>query len=514
MLFSSWTFIVYFLPATLAGFALIPARLQVARKLWLIAASLFFYGYWKVEYVPLLLFSIAFNFGIAEGMIRSARPERARTLLTMGVLGNVLLLGYFKYTNFILHFLGRAADQDWGHFDIILPLAISFFTFTQISYLVDVFRDRNVHYPLLDYTFFVVFFPHLIAGPIVRHWEIIPQFSGRDFRVNRDNLGVGLTLFIFGLMKKSLADGISIYADAVFNAAAGHVPLSTLDAWLGVVSFSLQIYFDFSAYSDMAIGLARMFGIRFPYNFDSPYRAISIIGFWERWHHTLTRFLREYVYFTLGGNRRGRVRQVINIMITMFVSGLWHGAGWTYVLWGALHGVYLVINHQCRVLAQQWKWDTAKLPFRAAGAVLTFFALAVAWVFFRASTMAAAGRVLGPLLAIGGVTFPDEQFAQGGLRDHVLAPMGIHFIATKAAQVKHYDTAAELIALLLVVCWFMPNTQQLLARYRPVLEPVTRPGAFQLKLGVGLGLFLGFIAYVIIRSYYVSEPSPFIYYHF
>lgn len=512
MLFSSWTFMVYFLPVVLAVFYFIPARCHVLRKLWLIGASLYFYGYWKLEYVPLLLFSILANYAIAESIIRATKSARA--ILTAGVSFNLLLLGYFKYTNFAVHFLSHIVQRDLGHFDIILPLAISFFTFTQISYLVDVYRDRSAHYTFLDYSLFVVLFPHLIAGPIVRHWEIIPQFVHRDLKANKDNFGVGMTLFLFGLFKKYIADSAALYADDVYNGAVKHAALCTLDAWIGTVAFALQIYFDFSSYSDMAIGLARMFGVKFPCNFDSPYRATSIIVFWERWHRTLTRFLREYVYFSLGGNRKGHFRQILNIMATMLLSGLWHGAGWTYIIWGGLHGAFLVINHQWRLWLKQTKWTLEHWTYRVASLLLTFFVVSLAWTFFRAPSMHVAKAMLTNMLAFHGVSLPDELFVHGGFRDKFLTPLGFHFIDTTALQIKHYENALGTISLLLFICWALPNTQQLLSKYDPILEPVTRQPWFHLKLGFWLGLILGFLAYLILRNSYVSEPSPFIYFNF
>jgi len=512
MLFSSWNFMVYFLPVSVVVFYLIPAPLRTARKLWLIAASLFFYGYWKIEYVPLLLLSIAFNYAIAEGISRF--PDKSRMLLITGVSLNLLLLGYFKYTNFAVHFLSHLAQRDLGHFNIILPLAISFFTFTQISYIVDVYRDRTAHYRFLDYGLFVVLFPHLIAGPIVRHWEIIPQFIDRELKASRENFGVGITLFLFGLFKKFIADQVSVYADDVYDGARDHLALSSFDAWIGTVAFALQIYFDFSAYSDMAIGLARMFGVKFPSNFDSPYRATSVIVFWERWHRTLTRFLREYVYYSLGGNRRGHFRQILNILATMLLSGLWHGAGWTYIIWGGLHGVFLVVNHQWRLWVKQMNWTLDRWFHRAAGVLVTFIAVSFAWTFFRAPNTTVAGTMLSSMLGLHGMSLPDEFFAHGGFRDKFLAPLGFHFINTEALQIKHYENALGTIAALLLVCWASPNTQQLLSKYDPILEPVTRQPWFHLKLGLWLGLVFGFLAYLILRNSYVSEPNPFIYFNF
>ncbi len=503
---------VYFLPVTVVIFYLIPSGFQITRKIWLIGASLFFYGYWKVEYIPLLLLSIVVNYALAEAIIRAT--ARARIILIVGITLNLGLLAYYKYTNFFVNTFGHVFHRDLGHFNIILPLAISFFTFTQISYLVDVYRDRTAHYRFLDYFLFVVLFPHLIAGPIVRHWEIIPQFVNRELRANRENFGVGMTLFLFGLIKKFMADSVAIYADAVYNGAIGNLALSTLDAWIGTVAFAVQIYFDFSSYSDMAIGLARMFGVKFPANFDSPYRATSIIAFWERWHRTLTRFLREYVYFSLGGNRRGHLRQIFNIMATMLLSGLWHGAGWTYIIWGGLHGTFLVINHQWRLIVKQMNWTLTHGAYRGASALLTFIAVALAWTFFRAPNLAVAGTMLANMLGFDGFSLPDQLVRHGAFRDSFLAPLGVHFVNTEAIAIKHYENPLGTIGLLLLICWSLPNTQQLLSKYDPVLEPITREPWFRIKLGFGVGLVLGFLAYLILRNSFVTEPSPFIYFNF
>ena len=514
MLFSSWNFLVYFLPAVVLGFYLIPSSWEFVRKTWLIAASFVFYGYWKLEYVPLLAGSILANYSFAEGIIRCTQTRRSKNLLILGVTANLLLLGYFKYTNFAVHFLGLMAQRDLGAFHIILPLAISFFTFTQISYLVDVYRDRHVHYRFLDYSLFVVFFPHLIAGPIVRHWEIIPQFARSEFRVNRDNFCVGATLFLFGLFKKYLADSAAVYADAVYNGAVHGAAVTSFDAWIGTLAFALQIYFDFSSYSDMAIGLARMFGVKFPYNFDSPYKASSIIVFWERWHRTLTRFLREYVYFSLGGNRHGYLRQNINIMATMLLSGLWHGAGWTFVLWGALHGGFIAANHLWRLGLARMRWTLDHVAWRIAGVLVTFGVVTLAWTFFRAPNFHVAEKMLGQMLAFDGLSMPQQWIKPATSAGHFLASLGVRFVPTDALGIKHYDNALETSAVLLFICWALPNSQQWLYKYDPILEPVARTPRFHLKLGFWTGLVLGFLAYLILRNSYVSEPSPFIYFNF
>jgi D-alanyl-lipoteichoic acid acyltransferase DltB (MBOAT superfamily) len=306
MLFSSWKFLCLFLPLTLAVFFLLPVRVGMGRKGGLLLASFVFYGAWKISALPLLCGSIIFNFWVCDFLVRWKDQPRARLLIIFGVLCNLGVLGYYKYAGFTVGILQAITQRSFVMPQIILPLAISFFTFTQIAYIIDVYRDHTRHYRFWDYVLFVVMFPHLIAGPIVRHWEIIPQYAGKEMRPSLADLHAGTILFLMGLFKKVLiADPLAVNANAIYDAAATGVTPTFFDGWFGTLCYALQLYFDFSGYSDMAIGLARMFGIRFPCNFNSPYRSLSISEFWSRWHITLTRFLREYVYFPLGGNRAG-----------------------------------------------------------------------------------------------------------------------------------------------------------------------------------------------------------------
>ncbi len=514
MLFSSWQFIFLFLPVSLAVFFLIPPQPAWPRKIWLLVASLFFYGYWKIEYIPLLLFSIGFNYIIAEIITRHRHHPAARVAIVAGVSLNLLLLGYYKYTNFLLQFLGRVSEHKFGHFDIILPLAISFFTFTQIGYIVDVYRNQSLHYRFLDYALFVVFFPHLIAGPIVRHWEIIPQFAERVLKANIADLSVGFALFLIGLYKKILlADPLSPYIASVYDAAAQGVTITWFDSWLGTLAFALQLYFDFSGYSDMAIGLARMFGIKFPINFASPYKAASINEFWTRWHITLTRFLREYLYFPLGGNRCGPWRHVLNIMITMLLSGLWHGAGWTYVIWGGLHGFYLVVAHQwqrCR------KWRGWKFDYwwhRPLSVGLTFTLVLFAWVFFRAASLPAASSVLGSMVGRHGLTMNNNVTNPEKIPGLWWSKVGVQFVPP-TFDVESYTKLMQLCGLTLLIAWFMPNAQQLLATYDPALEKTEASRLFRLKLNWVTGIAFGGAFFWVVRSFYVAAPTPFLYFNF
>ena len=514
MLFSSWQFIFVFLPLAVAGFFAIPARAQVARKWWLLVASLAFYAYWKVEYVPLLLFSIGFNYAVAEGIHRLRGKPASRAVLITGVTVNLLLLGYYKYTNFLLDALGRAGGPLFHRLDIILPLAISFFTFTQIGYLVDVYRDGKLHYRLLDYAVFVVFFPHLIAGPIVRHWEIIPQFADKQLKANRADMGAGIAMFLLGLCKKVLlADPASRFADVVYGAVEAGTAITWFDAWLGTIAYAMQIYFDFSGYSDMAIGLARMFGMKFPCNFDSPYKAGNIIEFWRRWHITLQRFLREYLYFPLGGNRCGKVRHLLNIMITMVVSGLWHGAGWTFLVWGALHGVYIVIAHLWRNFITARGWKLTHWSYRGACVIVTFLSVLYAWVFFRAKTLPQATRVVATMVGFNGYTIPEGVNDPKRSPGPLLEKIGFRFTDKNLAN-KFYKPGMRWMLALLLITFLLPNTQQLLRATEPTLEPVERPTRLRFAFNAATGLILGALLFAVVCSWFVARPSPFIYFNF
>ncbi|MBL8463808.1 MAG: MBOAT family protein, partial [Thauera sp.] len=354
MLFNSPEFIYLYLPIVLVGFFWLAATSHRIAAVWLAAASCFFYGWWNPVYLGLLGASIVFNYGMGIRLAReSARPpgERRRAFLVFAVGANLLLLGYFKYFNFFADSARVVFDGHW-HFDaIVLPLGISFFTFTQIAFLVDAWRGEAREFNFVHYTLFVTYFPHLIAGPVLHHREMMPQFAQPStYRLDWENIAVGLAIFGLGIFKKVvLADGIAPHANAVFQAAEAGQALSLLDAWGGALAYTFQLYFDFSGYSDMAIGLSRMFGVKLPLNFDSPYKAGSISEFWRRWHMTLSRFLRDYLYIALGGNRKGSLRRHANLFVTMVLGGLWHGAGWTFVVWGALHGFYLMVNHA-------WRW--------------------------------------------------------------------------------------------------------------------------------------------------------------
>ena len=455
MLFSSPQFLFAFLPAVIVG-AVAAAKLggKSMAFVWLIAASLFFYAWWNPPYLLLLCTSVVGNYLFGRELTRT--PSRG--LLFVGVIFNLGLIAYFKYAQFLLDAVNDLSGAGFRSGDIVLPLAISFFTFQQIAYLVDVHQGKVRDTNFVHYCLFVTFFPQLIAGPIVHHSEVIPQFlRGAVLRISRANLLAGLTIFVIGLYKKVvIADGIAVYAVSVFSATG--VP-TFFEAWGGVLAYTFQIYFDFSGYSDMAIGLARVFGVALPINFNSPYKADSIIDFWRRWHMTLSRFLKDYLYIPLGGSRQGRPRRYVNVIIIMLLGGLWHGAAWTFVFWGGLHGGYLVINHAWRALCARLGRDPARSsPLeRGLSRLLTFLAVVVGWVFFRAETWDRAITILEGMTGLHGVVLTPRLFDSLGELGPLLVEAGLVAGRTPLLDL----TIFPWLGILLVIVWFAPNTQEL-----------------------------------------------------
>ena len=520
MLFNSYEFIFIFLPIVLLVFHLIGKqghhRVAIA---WLVGASLFFYGWWNPAYLSLILFSILFNYSIGISMSNtSGHKLSSKVILTIGVATNLAVLGYYKYANFFVDNLNVLSDSNLILHKVILPLAISFFTFQQIAYLVDAYRGETREYSFLHYCLFVTFFPQLIAGPIVHHKEMLPQFA-KDivYKLRSKHLAIGMTIFALGLFKKVvLADGVSVYATPVFDAAEAGVILTFFEAWGGALAYTFQLYFDFSGYSDMAIGIARMFGIRLPLNFNSPYKATSIIDFWRRWHITLSRFLRDYLYIPLGGSRKGKVRRHINLMTTMILGGLWHGAGWTFILWGALHGFYLMINHGWRTIFKGR--NKTKIGSFIAWTI-TFMAVVISWVPFRAESISGANNLLKAMAGANGISLPvsfENIFVNYGLS------FPVNLITFDGmfhnALYGNNFVAVYWIFLLLLISTFFPNTQQLMRNHKPAFETyngeVTKSGYkwAEWKQTMSWALFISIIVTISILS--LSGESEFLYFQF
>ncbi len=501
MLFNSYDFILLFLPLTLAGFLLLARRVgHRASLIWLVIASLAYYGWWEPRNLGVLLFALAANYGIGQ-RLGTGTTLRRRAWLGAGVALNLALIAYYKYAGFLLANVDALFGTRFELGTILLPLGISFFTFQNIAYLVDVYRGHVQRPGALDYALFLTFFPQLIAGPIVHPREMLPQLrqprpAGRLVL----DLPIGATIFIIGLAKKVLiADPIASYATPIFTAADAGQPLTLLEGWVGMLAYSFQIYFDFSGYSDMALGLGRLFGLRLPLNFASPYKATSVIDFWRRWHMTLSRLLRDYLYIALGGNRRGKVRRYVNLMLTMLLGGLWHGASWTFVFWGGLHGLFLILNHAWRAVRGR-----LGLPVEAqsalgqrTGRLVTCLAVAVAWVFFRAETF---GGALAVLKAAGGANGLD------------VGP---------TARILSRGVPLAWLTLLTLVVWLLPNTQEFMGRVRPACEYSYRiarnrwrssPAAVQWTPSPAWAL-VGAVVFVVALAR-LGQISEFIYYRF
>lgn len=451
MLFNSYEFIFAFLPLSFfIYFYLNSKRLTVASKGFLVFSSLLFYSWWNVAYLPLMLTSMLFNYVIGNSLNENTKKVRVskKTLLSFGVVSNLILLGYFKYSDFFIENFNGVFGANIPLSHIALPLAISFFTFQQIAYLVDSYRGETKEYDFLNYALFVTFFPQLIAGPIVHHKEMMPQFASKWNMVkNYRNIAMGLFIFSIGLFKKVvIADSFAVWASAGFDTAT---TLNFFEAWATSLSYTFQLYFDFSGYTDMAIGAALLFNIRLPINFNSPYKATNIQDFWRRWHITLSRFLRDYVYIPLGGNRRGSFRTYNNLLATFILGGIWHGAGWTFVFWGFLHGMALVVH-------KFWSGLGLRLP-KVLAWFVTFNFINIAWVFFRAKEWEDAVKVLGGMFSLEHIVLPEKLAIKLGF----LSNYGVEFGAYLEAISGNLWTIVWLIIGFAFILIFKNSTQKL-----------------------------------------------------
>jgi D-alanyl-lipoteichoic acid acyltransferase DltB (MBOAT superfamily) len=439
MLFNSYPFIFIFLPLALAGYFIAGRLGRLAPVVWLALASLVFYSFSNWQFVLLLLGSIAFNYLIGWLLIsRRLRAGPRFAVLAAGVTGDLFALGLFKYAGFLVANFNAVFSTSIA-VNILLPVGISFYTFTQIAFLVDAYRGKVGHYALPHYALFVTYFPHLIAGPILHHKDMIPQFESAESKRPHPHLILcGLIIFGIGLFKKTgLADGIQPLVSLAFNQASP----SFDQAWIGALAYTFQLYFDFSGYSDMAIGISLMFGIFLPLNFNSPYKAGNIIDFWRRWHMTLSQFLRDYLYIPLGGNRHGSVLRYVNLMITMLLGGLWHGAAWTFVAWGALHGLYLCINHAWSNYGPSVPARFAR-PASVASFALTFLAVVVAWVFFRADSLTSAVYVLSKMADPSRIVFGHDEMVQSAL---IAIYAALVWLAPNTQEIMGYDHRARIV---------------------------------------------------------------------
>lgn len=537
MLFNSYIFLFAFLPVALVGFHLLSRLGRRTAASWLILISVIFYGWWNPPFVVLLLASVGLNY-LASEMIASTerRPTLQTACLTVVITLNLAVLIYYKYLASIIHAAAGLGLIDGSAPDIVLPLGISFFTFTQIGYLVDISQGVAKDRGLLNYVLFVTFFPHLIAGPILHNREIMPQFGEpATYRFSGENLSVGLSIFVMGLVKKCLfADTIGTGVGQGFEAAA-QLPL--LAAWNVALCHSLQLYFDFSGYSDMAIGLARMFNVRFPLNFDSPYKAASIIDHWQRWHMTLSRYLALYLYNPialaitrwranrgLGISRTAQATPggfaamvMFPIMVTMGLAGIWHGAGLHYWIFGLLHGVYLTINHAFRIFRPS-SLSTRRVGRLTHGTkiLLTYLAVLVASVFFRAPSVPSALSLLGGMTGLHGVdtlAIPSGLLARLGTAGSALVAQG-RIVDISAADFATDASHVVWIVLLYVVVWGLPNTQQIMRRFAPALGRV-QPGPFERIVwqpSRGWAVAIGVAACVGVLA--IGGTSEFLYFQF
>ncbi|MEF2968274.1 MBOAT family protein [Paenibacillus sp. M1] len=461
MLFNSYEFIFAFWPVTFVVYFLLNRFTKpVAGKLWLALASLFFYSWWSIKSLPLILASIAFNYIMGRAISHADKSRSTRKLLlAAAIVGDVALLGYYKYADFFITNVNELFSAQLQLLHLALPLGISFFTFTQIAYLVDAYRGSAKEYSIVNYVLFVTFYPHLIAGPILHHKEMMPQFDRtRSKRIIPGNVARGLFIFCIGLFKKVvIADTLAPIATQGFDVSTH---LGFVEAWSTSLAYTMQLYFDFSGYSDMAIGIALLFNIKLPVNFNSPYKAVSIKDFWARWHMTLSRFLKDYIYIPLGGNRKGQFRTYFNLVATFVIGGFWHGAGWTFIIWGLMHGA-------AQVIQRLWQKTGVKLP-RWFAWFITFMFINFTWIFFRAKTFEDAVKVLRGMFNIG----------------------EIHVSMTLLGQVL-------LIAASFFVAVFARNSMEMKQRFRPNLK------------------YAAFIAFLFVFSVlYFNQVSEFLYFTF
>ncbi len=524
MLFNSLHFIFFFLPITVAGYYLIGSYFGKKYSIiWLIVCSFFFYAWWSVPYALLLLASIVFN-GMLGCWLNGPRDKRVdvKYWLAFGVTANLMLIAFFKYAPFVAENVNVLAGTEYSFENLILPIAISFFTFQQIAFLVDSYRRQTEDFSPYTYTLFIVFFPQLIAGPIVHHKDVIPQFQGAGkVTFNLRQLNVGFSIFSIGLFKKiCIADICARWADPVFIfSEAGNNP-SFAEAWIGALSYSFQLYFDFSGYSDMAIGLALMLGFWLPINFNSPYKAANIIDFWRRWHITLSRFLRDYLYIPMGGNRLNTFARYAAILIVMLIGGLWHGAAWTFVIWGGIHGL-LIIGNYCWHTFKARTFGIPEKPHllgKVFSVAITFMCVSAAWVVFRAESFDSALRILGSMFGLNGISLGEKLGKRMAHYSDDLNAAGIKFDGLFPNNIlADVDFMGIWLLLALLVIFALPNVYQLfrgeLRQNDSFAEPRDAIGSNIIWRPKLIWALVAGIMFAISATR-LADPSPFLYFQF
>ena len=510
MLFNSYPFLMVYLPIFLIGFFLLGRKNQGAAVAWIGIASLAFYAWWDYRDLALLLASIVFNFAVGTKLATLAGTAPGKRLLSVAIVINLVGLAWFKYAGFAVASANALSGAAWNVPAIALPIGISFFTFTQIAFLVDAWQGKAREYNFAAYLAFVTYFPHLVAGPILHHKEMVPQFMDANILTPRArNFAIGLTIFVIGLAKKVLiADNLAPFVNDVYRSP--NEP-SLLLAWGSTLAYAFQLYFDFSGYSDMAVGLARMIGVRLPINFHSPYKSVNIVEFWRRWHMTLSRFLRDYLYIPLGGNRHGPARRQVNLILTMLLGGLWHGAGWNFVIWGALHGLFLAVNHwwlslKVRLGLKSWPGT------RALAVLITFICVCYAWVFFRATDLPSALQIVKGMSGAYGIGLPQALADRLPGLTQWGQSVGLQFYLGGGGRF------VELWSWVLVagaIAFLAPNSQEILRRVRPALRDqtfnipiISLPWRPRTAWAVGVGI-AGAAAFLSL-----SNPSEFLYFQF
>ena len=544
MLFNSYPFVFIFLPITFIGAFCLGALSRRLAIVWLGAASLVFYGFWDWLFVLLLLVSIITNYAFGrwlEALQKASSPHIDRAL-TLTIAVNLLVLGYFKYCNFFIGSFVELFGGEFLPFHIVLPLGISFFTFTQIGFLVDVSRGLTREASLARYLLFVTYFPHLIAGPLLHHKQVMPQFSdGKVFRLNTQNISIGVTIFVLALAKKIfLADSFSEIADPIFDSTlqGRHQPM-LFEAWIGALAYPLQLYFDFSAYSEMAIGLSLMFNVRLPLNFNSPFKATNVIEYWQRWHMSLTKYIYEYLYspitmkFMRIGLGRTKVVEVLYTsvlptMITFLIIGLWHGANWTFIVFGALHGAYMLINYGWQAVKKKRRWRLQGPLYSAFACLLTYLAVVCAAVLFRAENISSALIILKGMAGLNGISLPLTSQAYLAALPFDSGALGVVFdglVPNPALKIN------PLFALLLLAfgqafVWLLPNMHQIMCRYEIAFEDLNRkkvisqsPSAAASfwrvwRLTIPRAVSIGLLFFTIVIAMATDKPSTFLYYQF